>query len=1102
MILKTQIQRLWSVTALLIIAAAPGAFARQDIYLEDLVRNYLWPSSKDEFKKAHDALLRNPALENMSRARFHDLEEIIRGGPSEFPQLNGNQHQLQVATPEGEITVFVELPPGYHAGARWPLMFAMHGGPPRTARQAISGARRMVRVWREAAARAGWIVAAPAMTTVCSVDQSTRERLPYEILHLEQVGLVLDALSQHFSIDPNRIVSTGISLGSNFSIAFAAAQPDLFSAIVPVSTEGESRESLLRNLAAVPVYLLEGTQDSNIRAIAGPRAMRDILVNLGYDITYREFGDRAHEGFQEHYGDVLRWLGERPRRNYPGTALRIPHPGIIPTSKQVHWVECYSRQGLVRARLKDGNRIDVDTWRNRSIRLFLHDRMVDLDRPVEVWINGMRAFSDRLNRSARVALEQAKRGRIWASQVDIEVPTGPEAAAWGRQFSREMEPEHPGGQLSYWEMYAVKALEERFPDLGFEGMEEPIPSGWEGMPDQRAIRIDSVQSGSAAAGLRIGDLLLEFGGEPFFAGDGPEGLYHWLIRELRSSPKSYPLLVWRDGAAATLAASYNLNPYTSESPPPPPRERPLITFDRYHRVPEFEAFLEAAASRYPDKVRILEFGRSREGRRLLAAEITNPKTGPAGEKPAFYLDGNIHGGEVLAGEGALYFINHMLTQYGKDPETTALIDTMAFYVVTLVNPDGREISIETPENHRWNIRPVDEDGDGRFDEDPPEDLDGDGRILRMRVPDAEGNWKISAEDPRIMVRKRSDESGGTYYSVYSEGFDNDRDGRINEDRVGGIDVNRNFPANWHPGQHASGPFPLSEPEARALVEYITARPNIAAIHTYHTSGGLLLRFPTLADQNWNFPEKDLEDYRVIAEEGSALTGYANYAYEKQKIVDLMSPGHGVFNDWASKVFGVMAITTEMWKHPMGRGSVSQFSWNDKVLEGKGFVDWRPFQHPQLGPVELGGWDRWSMSNPPEHLIADELKRNNDWVLTFARRMPRVAILDLNVTQTGQDGSYIIEARVENSGWMPTATAYAAEVLKTAKPVRVELNLSNGQIKSGSPRDSLGILPGSREGGPLEKKVSWEIHLASGRASATVVVSSEKAGTVRRTISIP
>src|SRR5438477_397534 len=83
----------------------------------------------------------------------------------------------------------------------------------------------------------------------------------------EQARAVIAALRARYRINPDRIVSTGISLGSNYSIAFAASHADWLSAIVPVSTEGDSRELLLRNLRNVPVYVLEGSLDRNIRAI-------------------------------------------------------------------------------------------------------------------------------------------------------------------------------------------------------------------------------------------------------------------------------------------------------------------------------------------------------------------------------------------------------------------------------------------------------------------------------------------------------------------------------------------------------------------------------------------------------------------------------------------------------------------------------------------------------------------------------------------------------------------------------------------------------------------------------------------------------------------
>ena len=527
-----------------------------------------------------------------------------------------------------------------------------------------------------------------------------------------------------------------------------------------------------------------------------------------------------------------------------------------------------------------------------------------------------------------------------------------------------------------------------------------------------------------------------------------------------------------------------------------------ITFDKYHTVEEFDGYLEGIIREHDDLADLVEIGRSRAGRRILAVEINNPETGPPDEKPAFYLDGNIHGGEVLAGEGTLYFVNHLLTEYGQNAEVTALVDTRAFYVVPLVNPDGRAISVDTPENHRRNIRPDDEDDDGKQDEDPPEDLDGDGRILRMRVVDSEGDWQVSDQDQRLMARRRFGDSETTAprYSMYTEGLDNDGDGRYNEDRIGGVDLNRNLPSNWSPAQSGSGPYPLSEPETHALVEYITSHPNIAAIHTYHTSGGLLLRFPTMAYQDWEYPQADIDDYSAVAEEGVALTGYINYADEKQAIVDLMNPGHGVFNDWASSVFGVFAITTEMWAHPFGDGQSAELEWNDETLGGAGYIDWYSFDHPQLGQVELGGWDRWSTSNPPEHLIAEELERNNQWVLSFAERLPQVAISNASVTEVdGDPGVFEIRVAVTNTGWMPTATAYAREILEIAKPVTISVTLANAELEEDqASQHSLGTLPGARDRQPRETEVSWRVRVTDTTAAANVSIEawSEKAGVAR------
>jgi hypothetical protein len=543
--------------------------------LDTLVQAYLWPASDGDRRAAEASLKADPSLTAMSRERFHDLEEAMRRGRTSYPpvpaRIDGRfpVAEVVVNVPAGPpVPVLVQLPSRYDPHAEWPLMFAMHGGPPGTIAQARTGADRMLRVWAEAAENAGWIVAAPALTPSVVAGPRTEQRVPYEVFHPEQARAVIDTLRARYRINPDRITSTGISLGSNYSIAFAAAHPDWFAAIVPVSTEGDSRELLLRNLKNVPVYVLEGSQDRNIRGISGPRAMRDILTSFNSDLAYREFGDRAHEGFQEHYDDVLRWLDTRARQAYPHEVLRVPNTAITPLSRRVHWVKTDTRQAFVRAVVSSASRIDIAARWARTLRVYLHDRLVNLDQPVEVWVNGTRAFSGQVTRSALTALSGARaRGDerlIDAAEIILTVPSSSDAMANAERAFNELAPKQAEGTLSFWEMFAVRALEERVPTLGLEGTEEALPAGIDAAPEQVAVRVRHVAATGplSAAGLSPGDLLIEFGGEPFFRGRGAlAGLHHWVIRELRAEPTPYPLIVWRDGMRRQLNLQLKLGPY-------------------------------------------------------------------------------------------------------------------------------------------------------------------------------------------------------------------------------------------------------------------------------------------------------------------------------------------------------------------------------------------------------------------------------------------------------------------------------------------------------------------------------------------------------------
>ena len=553
--------------------------------LGDLVQRYLWPASDAEFGAAEAALKADASLAAMTRERFHDVEEAMRRGRRTYPptpaRVDGRYQMIELSTdvPAGPaVPVLVQLPSAYDPRTEWPLMFAMHGGPPGSAAQARSGAERMLKVWADAADNAGWIVAAPALTPSVTAGTRTEQRLPYELFHPEQARAVIAALRARYRINSDRMVSTGISLGSNYSIAFGTSHPDWFSAIVPVSTEGDSRELLLRNLKTVPVYILEGSQDKNIREISGPRTLRDIVSAFGYDLTYREFGDRAHEGFQEHYDDVLRWLEARPRQVYPRDVLRVPNTAITPVGRRVHWVEADTRQAFVHAAIVGPSRIDITARWARKLKVYLHDRLVNLDQPVEIRVNGVQAFSGKAARSALAALSGARARDdervMFAAEVSVDVPATPAAVAVTERAFGELTPKHAEGTLSFWEMYATRALEERVPSLGLDGAEEALPAGVNAAGEQVAVRVRQVASSGpmAAAGLKAGDLVLEVGGEPFFRGRGGlTTLHHWLIRELRSEPASYAVVSWRDGRRVESNVQLALGPYVEPKPTALPR---------------------------------------------------------------------------------------------------------------------------------------------------------------------------------------------------------------------------------------------------------------------------------------------------------------------------------------------------------------------------------------------------------------------------------------------------------------------------------------------------------------------------------------------------
>ncbi len=488
-----------------------------------------------------------------------------------------------------------------------------------------------------------------------------------------------------------------------------------------------------------------------------------------------------------------------------------------------------------------------------------------------------------------------------------------------------------------------------------------------------------------------------------------------------------------------------------------------LTFDIYHTPDVMYHWYTLWAEKYPEITDLYEVDKSFEGRPILQMTITNKKTGKDTDKPAAYFEGGRHGGEVTSSESVLWLTQHLLENYGIDPEITKLIDTKTIYVRPQNNPDGSTMYLFTEQRNRSTVRPYDVDGDGLLDEDPEEDLNGDGIIHNMRkraVSDKEkeeANYIIDPRDPKGRLMKRVLDGKGDWL-IYTEGIDNDGDEKYNEDGIGGLDLHRNYPENWRPDtggdktgrgytQRGAGEYPLSEIETRSTVIFLLSHPNVSVVNSLDTRVPMHLRPPsTSVGSESMFPE-DLAIYEKLDSLGMTITGYpwAGDVYEtystRYKINrvtgDPLKPGplfgHGP--DFGYFYYGSIWYGDELWNNGAmkdydGDGIFDDYDalmWDDEENGSNGFKMWEKFDHPQLGEVEIGGFHpKFFSQNGPPWQLEGWIERQSLFNLAMAKQLPQIEITDLNVYSLG-DGKHEIKVTWTNSGQLPVALEQAKRV---------------------------------------------------------------------------
>jgi Zinc carboxypeptidase len=551
---------------------------------------------------------------------------------------------------------------------------------------------------------------------------------------------------------------------------------------------------------------------------------------------------------------------------------------------------------------------------------------------------------------------------------------------------------------------------------------------------------------------------------------------------------------------------------------------------RYLSHEELTRQVRAWAGAFPDFVRLRSLGASQEGREIWLLVIGRD---PDRVRPAAWVDGNMHASELTGSSVALAIAEEAIRAHATGsgpvldlpPHVGDLIRRdVHVYVLPRMSPDGAERMLTSGAYVRSNPR------DARLGRSQPYwragDIDGDGIAKLMRVEDPTGDFVASTDFPGLMLPRRI-EDPGPYYALYPEGVIENWDGVttpvhdfLSDNET---DMNRNFPYGWRhePHQAGAGAFPTSEPESRAVVAFASERPNIFAWLNLHTFGGCYIR-PLGDKPDTKMNAGDFALFKQIEEWTTSITGYPMVSGFEEFTYEPDKPLAGDLSAYAYAQRGAAAMVCELWDFwkqaglPIHRPFVHNYQrrtrdeillmarWDREHNQGRIVGAWKPFDHPQLGSVEVGGYDpRVGIWNPPYERLAEVCAAQARVFLRLAALAPRLRV---ELTQEPlESGLTRVSATIENGGYLPTHVLDSSREMPWNEPVQARFTLLGPTRVAGEEAQRVGHLGGwgghhkfatpffARTGGDAaRRKLSWVVR---GKGTVVVQASSARVGQV-------
>ncbi|MCP4611989.1 MAG: hypothetical protein GY845_25085 [Planctomycetes bacterium] len=541
--------------------------------------------------------------------------------------------------------------------------------------------------------------------------------------------------------------------------------------------------------------------------------------------------------------------------------------------------------------------------------------------------------------------------------------------------------------------------------------------------------------------------------------------------------------------------------------------------------------LVSLAKQEPDLVRVDSIAQSIDKRKIWVAEVGKGAEENRKKRPAIMVVAGIEGNDLTGSSIALSWLEQLTKQYRSDTKIAELLETTTIYIIPRLNPDAAEhFFIEPKLETSANNKPVNDDHDGLMDEDGPEDLNEDGLITWMRVEDKEGDYILDPADKRLLIEadRLKGEIGAWRY--LSEGVDNDHDEAWNEDGPGGVNFNRNFPYNYEFFAPDAGVHQVSEPQTRALAEFIIEHPSIGIIITYGAADNLLKTpesepAPGRRKPRTAIDEEDLGYYKIMGELYREAIGL------NEELEAASCPG--TFSDWMYFHRGRLSLASRPWspavavelsnsadkeekdkenetkendrekddedsqkdKDDRNKTERSELKWFDEHAP-QSFIQWQPIEHPDFPgrKVGVGGYAPFSLTNPPENMVEEIVGKHTDFLMTIIQHLSRISIRKIETKHLGQ-GTYDIEIQVENTGFLPTSLAQG-QTTREVYPTRLVIELDDEHFLSGTRITTLPVIPGS--GGMVEAR--YIIH-APDRKTIDFEIISMLAGQVEGAINL-